>query len=572
MRRLPEGYFWRNWKYIAPIAGRIWDDLLAQERDEFLAYLQTGPSEDFRFPPEKSHYNEIAYSAPWLMALERENCALDKTSQLLIQRAQAHPEWEPPEERSAQSFSVRHFRETESKPDQLLSIPVADILRVSTELENASQFSSQYMAPFHGLVQSKPIRAYRALSLAARSQDYPVAYWQGFLNRLPDTAETKLLLSTIESILRMPKANFDTLNRQIGAFSEKYLPGLFTLDAERTAITWDSIFERLVAIEVDTQPSEDAAEHGIRGTLLNSALGQHIQLLLTLYTKEVLSADKEHKRELLKKLNRVFTASNTSRRMLVNLGISHLLWFNHYFSKWTKENLVPRLLSSDPDNEHAWNGFMFLRYTMPPSIFKMVKEDFIRVFQRQSQWRWGKNLSATLHSHFLHYCNGRGRDGKYLTAEEARQVLHLTDDNGRVNVLHRLHEGGDWQSFQKKFLTTIWPKELKYRNPRVTSALIRLALENDSDFADVVRTILPFMTHVTHAEPDFYSSKASIYKLAERYPFEVLSLIDAAIQDQTAMAFSQFFELLDTIERTAPKLREAPAIDASPTIPGNDRP
>ncbi|WP_288408865.1 SIR2 family protein [uncultured Herbaspirillum sp.] len=555
--QLPTKYFWTNRKYIISLVARHWERLTPAQHSSFQAFLRGGPGSDFGFAPEQAHYTEIVFSAPFLMALEAESCTLDEHSQELIQRAKSHPDWEEPSERNSSRIPRVMRGTSNTEPDRLLTVPIAEVLSTAAEIEKSSQNPLTRLDPFNGLVKVKGVRSYRALAHAASMDEYPIEYWRDQFDRIPEGSSKRLYLCMVERALRMPDDVFKDLSIPITSFLERVLPALFSNDSDRGAFIWDRVFERLLLATENIEEDEENAQYGVRGNLLNSALGQHLQLLLKLYPTEFIKKDRRQKRELMNRLQHVFAASPDSRKMLINHGIAHLLWFYHHFPKWTMSDLVPRLLSTDEDYEHAWNGFMFLGYTMPPRIFATVKQDFINVFNRQTKWPWGKNLSSALHGHFLHYCSGKGRDGKYLTAAEARQVLQLTDENGRVNVLHRLREGGGWKDFQRGFLTNIWPREIKYRNPRVTAALIRIVFENHEHFAEAVRTVVPFMTHVSHADPDFYSHSTNIVQLAEKHPAEMLELVNAAVQEETIGTSTLIQSLLDGIEKGASQLKNS---------------
>ena len=556
--KLSERFFWNNKSYIAPLVGTIWPLLSAQEKDRFQNFVRKGPTREYALLPEKIHDAEAIFSAPFLIALVDAHCELDSASKSLILRAQAHEHWIEPSGLGARRGPRIIRTTTNTAPGPLLTTPINEIVSAAAAIQESAQFPYSSLEPFEGLVKAQGIRAYRALVVSMRAGEYPIAYWRDQFGYLPDGASQRLYLCMVERAIRMPQSTFNELSSSIISFLEKVLLGIFMVSNSKGTAIWDRVFNRLGGEEIEE--TQDSERHGTRGDILSSPLGRHIRLLLTLYTTERLQQDRALKNDFLKKLNRILATPGNARRFLINMGVTELLWFNYHFPKWTKENLVIRLRSSDDDNEAAWNGFAFLRFTMPPSLFSLVKEDYMNVFSRFSQWHWGKNLSGALHGHFLHYCNGKGREGKNLTEYEARQILQRTDDNGRVNVLHRLSEGGDWRTFQKKFLRNIWPRELKYKNPRVSSALMKLAFDNEADFPEVVNEILPFMTYLIHTDADLHPYKADIMQLATRHPDEMLSLIDAAIQDETLTASTQAVSLLNAIEAGNPLLRETLAM------------
>jgi hypothetical protein len=551
---LPAVFLWRSRKYVAPLVGAYWVRFSNPEKRKLLNLFKKGPSEDIGYSADASLLNEVGFIAPFLMELQAAGCELDTDCKNIIQRAQDSEHWVPLSERNDYSPLKVMRRVVNTQHDSLLVVPISEIVKIAEDKKNHRNYALSIYEPFEGLVRNKVIRAYRALVFAMKNDSYPIALWADLFNSIPDATSHRLYLCMLERAFRMPANVLSELSQAFSSFLEKSLLAIATYDYPMAISIWDRAFSKFLSIANIKNSTQDSGNYGLRGRIINDPLGIILKLLIQIYPDVSMKKDRRAKIEFLGRLNFALAASTESRKFLINIGISELCWFNLRFPKWTKENLVVRLRSNDNDHEAAWNGFMYLGYVMPPNLFAMIKQDFLQIFGQFSKWPWGKDLSKTLHGHYLQYCSGLAKEGKYLTGTEAREILQRTDDNGRVSVLYRLSEGGNWLGFQRKFLKKIWPRELKYMNSRVSSVFIKIAIENEENFSDAVSTILPFMTYVTHADQSFYSLRGDVLQIAERHPSKMLSLINAAIGDETVSATPHIASLLNKIEEVSPEL------------------
>lgn len=550
---LPGEFFWKNEKYLAPLVGTYWPYVSNEEKNRLLDFIRNGPDEDIDQTPERIFLNEALFSAPFLLAMQEAGCEMDESCQKLIHRAQNHEYWNSPSERNFSS-SARVIRKTiDTTPDALLNASISEIVQITENLKNRTHLGLNIYKPFEGLVKSNAIRAYRALVYALKNKKYPITLWRDLLTSIPEDTSKRLWFCIIEQIFRMPRQVFIDLQHPITIFLEKKLPIIAVSDSLKATAIWDQAFDCIATMRNEKIEESQEKSYYSSEYLDGSPLGNMLKLLIHLYNDKNLPKCNIQKKELRTRLDKALTASTESRKLLINIGITDLHWFNELFPKWTKDNLIAKLLSDNIDYEAAWNGFIYLRFGMPKKLFYMIKHEFMNLFGQFSMWPWGKDLSRNLHSHFLYYCTESTQRGKYLTEAEAREILQRTNDDGRVYVLNHLSNTKNWKSFQRNFLKNIWPRELRYMNSRTSSALIRIAVKNEDDFPDAVSTVLPFITYVTHAEHSFYSLNGAYKRMAKYHPSEMLSLIDAAIGEKTMASTSQIDSILNEIVKACPR-------------------
>ena len=170
-----------------------------------------------------------------------------------------------------------------------------------------------------------------------------------------------------------------------------------------------------------------------------------------------------------------------------------------------------------------------------------------------------------LHEFLVTGCFNRRRDAVYISYEEARHALRLTDDRGRahcINCLNRVVVDGNrtkWRRFGRPFLTQAWPQEDDFRTEETSQEFARLA-ENARDFfPEVVETILPYLVPISgealFAYPLANASNEEGDAPATRFPDAALALIDKLVPEKPSQIPYKLDTVLELIAEAKPSLR-----------------
>jgi hypothetical protein len=96
-------------------------------------------------------------------------------------------------------LEARGFVRTDTEYSELLQVPLVDVLKKTLELRGRPHELLVKSDPFAGLASQRPVRAFVALTRAAKRDDYPLWAWKTFLyadNRKSDKPKFTALRGT----------------------------------------------------------------------------------------------------------------------------------------------------------------------------------------------------------------------------------------------------------------------------------------------------------------------------------------------------------------------------------------
>jgi hypothetical protein len=194
----------------------------------------------------------------------------------------------------------------------------------------------------------------------------------------------------------------------------------------------------------------------------------------------------------------------------------------------------------------------------------MLKKDLLEIFQVHPEWL-EQDRSAGHAANFAVIAAFWNKPKQpYLSDVECRSILQQVDDADRVHALRTLNDivtaKGAWAGFGQRFFSRIWPQESRFQTGATSEAMVRIAEENPELFPKVVAVIEEFLRPIDHPDTYIYRQRRETeaderQTLAQRWPREVLTILDRIIAKEPAYAPDQLAALLTDIAEADPATR-----------------
>lgn len=253
----------------------------------------------------------------------------------IAKRRPAAPKWKPEYAKdAADSREMRGgFVATNTEHAVLLREPIGSVLTRARELSGRTEGDTlEERDPFAGLCAGHPVRAYLALTRAARRNDYPEWAWKTFLvstGREKDDPRFSAIIA--ERLCRFPDEALTRLLYPSTSWLQKVSKHLSKGFPE----SFDKATSRLIAV-LYLEPSEgrSAVIDTGRGRdwvteALNSPVGHIAWAILEDSRVEAIDGDVDPSANWLGQLARLLALSGDPRRHAIAMLSHHLGWFHH---------------------------------------------------------------------------------------------------------------------------------------------------------------------------------------------------------------------------------------------------
>jgi SIR2-like domain len=207
---LNDRVFWDSYhqRDLLLVLAKRWPDFSPAVQAQLGRKLLDGPS-----PREGKEDAEYTERRAWasldrIQWLKSRGCEFDFDINTESARLRAlAPQWQPQyAEHAAASMEARGGAvETDTDHAALLAVPLANVLSRAAELSGRTHGWFVERNPFAGLASQRPVRAFAALTNAAKHNDYPEWAWRTFLNaeaRKSDKPRFSALIA--ERLSRLP--------------------------------------------------------------------------------------------------------------------------------------------------------------------------------------------------------------------------------------------------------------------------------------------------------------------------------------------------------------------------------
>lgn len=125
------------------------------------------------------------------------------------------------------------------------------------------------------------------------------------------------------------------------------------------------------------------------------------------------------------------------------------------------------------------------------------------------------------------------------TVEELRVAIGELPSDGlerSAQALSQAIEGASdqreeyWKNRIQPFWQAVWPKSRDLATPRIAESLIRMAIAAGSEFPAALAAVRDWLMPIDH--PDYIVHLLNESDLCQRFPSDVLTLLDAIVLDQ----------------------------------------
>lgn len=523
-----------------------WGDLAAETRSGAEQRILRGPGRWER-EEEESYKERRAWSILSILNwMHLQGCSLQLDLERITEELrQDAPEWKPEYARNAaqsregRSGSVR----TETEHAALLQVPLASILTKAKELSGRHGMEFVEYAPFAGLSQERPVRAFAALRLAASSNQIPEWAWSDFLN--PDRRKNDRLKFTAfigEQISRFSDEEVSTIVRPVCDWIKAF--------AKVIAAQYPDLFSRLVskAINALSLRTAENATAIIRGNrkidwtmeAINSPTGYLAQALICDPKTDGLNAQEGFPKNWLQHLERLLLLPENPRRYALTIFTHDLSWFFYIDPVWTKSNLLSVLDANDAQDKDAfWAGFLWGGKARGRELFMTLKPHMLQLAVSESLVSRGhaEMLTGLLLSGWA--TSDESTDDRWISNEELRSILINSNDNVRSQILWHAERWAKetpdtWAPLLVQLLTNVWPRQIAAKSGIVSAKLCDIAFSNENWFPQLATIVLPLLTKFDGDRLTLPNLRQSRDNIVDRHPREMLLLLHAVLPDNVA--------------------------------------
>jgi hypothetical protein len=561
VERLSDDVFWGSYhqRDLLLVLAERWEYLTKASRKQIEDRLLAGP-------PQWDGQDDASYKEHRAWAtLERLRWLADKKCDFsfdvekeIAKRCPSAPKWKPEyAKRAAESREGRGgMVRTNTEHNILLREPIKSILSKTHELSgrNEDNFLEE-RDPFAGLCIDRPVRAYLALTQAARQNDYPEWAWKKFLfSSAREKDETKFSAIIAERLCRMPDE----------ALSKFLYPSIWWLEkvgktlSEQCAKSFDKATSRLIDV-LSVAPSEKLStvistnKGRDRGTeALNSPTGRITMAILEDSRIESILDDVALSENWLSQLTRLLALKGDPRRQAIVMISHHLGWCYHHFSTWTEQHLLSILDRDDEeDMEALWAGFFWNPSIPNAAFYSRLKPALLALMKaRDSSQRQVQSLAYLAISGWI-ALDMKGE--RQISNSEFHEALLHGGDEFRSHILWQIRREledkmesnrSDWLDRSLEFFQKVWPREKVVKNPTMSIRLCELLLSNNETFSKLVDAVLPLFTKITRGFHLYLRGDAGV--IIDNHPERLLTVLHMVLPDEVS---DWPYDIGDVLER-----------------------
>lgn len=509
--------------------------------------------------------------------MSRQGCDLGRHVDRELQRLrELAPDWRPEHADDAAESTEGEggFVTTRTEYTALSSEALTTTLSRARELAGNSQDFLVEEDPYRGLSAAKPVRAFTALSVAAKGGEHPDWAWTTFLTvdaRKNDRARFMALIA--ERLARCPSEALSGFLpaasrwlRDVGQVLAREHPSSFRVAARSLIRVVEQYPAAVGPQRVGRGPRSWATE------AINSATGMLVETLLFSAEVHGLAARDGLPAALVEHLNRLLALDGNLSRYALAILSSRLLWLYSVDRNWSEANLLCTLESQDEEAKAAfWSGFFWGAYgTWHPRLYSRLKDHLLRLAAGRGEE--GRPHGQTLPGLIL---AGWGavdetRGGRYVSNEELRDVLLRTDDGFRGAILWHAEkwlrgaEGGRRARsavLVPELLREVWPRQKSVKTPAMSARLFGLAVGNEGEFRELAEVVEPLLSGV-EGDRIVLPHLGTARNVIDEHPREMLGLLYAVLPDRagawpydTGAVLERIWEADETL-RADNRLRE----------------
>ena len=568
---LDDEVFWglRHQRDLLLVLARRWGDLSTANRKAIERRLLGGQPR-WSYEDEAGHKQRQAWeSLTRLHWLSSQGCEftfdLSQASEALKQAA---PDWtDASAAHAADTTEARGgWVQTNTDFTELLSVPLSGLLDTAQALRARQAGTLVQNEPFMGLVAARPVKAFGALTLAARAGDYPAWAWHDFLYAEARKEDRpRLIVQISERMARIPPSDLAELLRMAARWLSVVAKTLLDVHPDSFGSCWRAI---IGAIEVS--PSQ-AGSSVIRqneppdwvSEAINSPVGDLAKALMRDPAVGNLESGQGFPAKWKSRVEALLSLPGDARCHALTIFMHNLNWFFAIDPQWTETNLNSALEEKGDRGDAAWSGFFWgagrgapdgqLYSRLKPLLLALISDSKLK------RRRDAEVLSAVLLSGWGSRDEATGE--RYVTDAEMHDALVNGDDDFRTHTIWYLqrwsdgNENGRWDGKAEVFLSDAWPKHNKAKSGVVSARLCEFAFAQKKRFAEIAEIILPMLTPVRGDRLDLLYLIDRDESVVSDHPKQTLALLYAVLPDDVTGWPYGGDGLLNRIQEADPSLK-----------------
>lgn len=570
---LSDTAFWDKYHQrdlLLVIAGR-WKHLNVESRKLIEQKLLIGPK---RKPREKivdldrKRVLSILNRLQWL---KNKECKLSVNTckQMQLLRS-AVPDWKEGDgKNAADSLEIKARRFiTNTNYEKLTETPISRILSEAKKLSDQSDDWRMINDPFSGLAAEKPVRAFAALTYAAKQNDFPDWAWQRFLaSEARKNDKTSLTQLIAEQLIHYPNAQLKKI----------LSPATFWLLNASAKLRQDCLplFDHIVSklIDVLREAPSKGGTTIFRGSkepnwvteAIYSPTGAIAQALFNDRRRCGLEHNQGIPSEWLVHVEALLALPNDLRRYAMVIFFYNLNWFFYVAPEWTEDHLLPALREDNrEDRDAAWSGFLWRAKIPNKKLYMQLKSDMLEfaVTPPLSLDLYSEIIASIILGGWKAVANTTG--SPCISNKEMSYLLLKTDDKFRSRILWQAQQWFEnknekissvWKKQLPKLLQ-IWPRNLSVRSPNTSAHFCALAFSSKEQFPKIAALVLPLLSKIELDRLTLSSFTKPADDIIGQHPEKVLELIYAVLPD-TALAWPNWVgRILQRIAEADDKLKQ----------------
>jgi hypothetical protein len=386
----------------------------------------------------------------------------------------------------------------------LLCQPLSTILSKSQELSGRSEDFLIENAPFAGLCAAKPVRAFSALTHAAKNDEFPKWAWERFLySPARDKDKPRFSAFVVARIASYSPEKLFEIIYPVTQWIKKI--------AKTLAIDFYPIYSRIINHLITTIECRPAAIGSsiVRGNkptdwiseTINSSVGHVVEILMSDPELDGLKENTGLPIVWVSLVDRLLALPDDLHRYALVLLVRNLQWFNYVDPIWTENNLLEMFSSENSeDQQAAWCGFLWTSQTPSQPLYMRLKPQMLNLAKTGELFR--QELEKPLVGIILagwgsiHEKSGE----KCVSDDEFHDlVLHLNDESRRhiIWLLQEWSSGNDdWARKLPMLFKGVWPKQQIAKTTNVSLALFDLIFSSLERFEQLAELVLPLLAPI----------------------------------------------------------------------------
>jgi hypothetical protein len=392
----------------------------------------------------------------------------------------------------------------------LLNEGLSTILSKSQELSGRSEDFLIENAPFAGLCAAKPVRAFSALTHAAKNAEFPKWAWESFLYS-PARDKDKSKFSAF-------------IAARIASYSPEKLFGIIYPIAQwlkKIVKTLATDFYPIYSIIIDhliTTIEHRPAAIGtslVRGNkppdwifeAINSPVGHIAEILMSDPELYGLKENTGLPNLWVSLVDRLLALPDDLHRYALVLLATNLQWFHYVDPIWTENKLLTVFSSENSEDlQSVWGGFLWASKTPSQPLYMRLKAQMLNFAKTGDFFR--QDLKKPLLKIILagwgtiHEKSGE----KCVSDTEFHDLVLNLDDESRCHMIWQLQNwrngDDDWARLLTTLFKDVWPKQKTAKTSSVSLALFDLIYSSLERFEQLAELVFPLLTRINRSYID----------------------------------------------------------------------